>query len=100
MKIARRSKHKNFYHAALLIRSGNIVGMSYNHDLRHAEIGALNQCWPSERRGCTLISIRITKGNKLASAKPCPDCLSALKENGIKKVFYSTAERTIEEIRI
>jgi deoxycytidylate deaminase len=88
-------------HACLIVRGGGILAMGYNHGSCHAETMALKQIWGNKRKGATLISIRITKGqNLLANAKPCPNCEKAIRESGIKKVYYSTEQRTMELMKL
>lgn len=99
MKIAKKSTHASFFHGAVLIKGSNILSVAPNRGTKHAEIGCLDKIWSSEAKNCTLLSIRITKGGLLANAKPCYDCEQALREAGIRKVMYSTCDRTIETIR-
>ena len=97
---AKRSKHRAFFHGCVIVRAGSLVSQGANHDNVHAEIAALQKIWPNKRKGCLAVSIRVTRGGLLAEAKPCLDCQKALKENGIKKVYYSTANRTIELMKL
>jgi tRNA(Arg) A34 adenosine deaminase TadA len=101
IKAARKSTHASFLHGAILMKGSNIKGWGSNRGPMHAEVSALSGVWPSERKGCTLISVRITKGHGvLANAKPCADCEKVLREAGIKKVIYSTSERTLAEMKL
>lgn len=99
--VANKSPHQSFKHCAVLMKGGSIVSIGYNKGTTHAEIMAINKPWASEVKGCSILSIRVTKGNNLlANAKPCDDCQKALHKAGIKKVLYSTANRVIEEMRL
>jgi len=99
-KVAKKSWHKSFFHSAVLIRGGSLIATGYNKGNRHAEMACIGKAWGSEVEGCTLLSIRVTKGGLLANGKPCFDCEQALRKAGIKKIMYSTADRTIEEMRL
>lgn len=55
----------------------------------HAEIAALKSARGSVQ-GATIYVARISYDMKTPMmSKPCPDCQKALKEAGIKKVFYT-----------
>ena|ERR1700677_3139914 len=99
MKTAKKSNHLAFKHAAILIRGGNVVSAESNHGLRHAEDRTISKCWDTVQKGSILISIRVTVGGLLANGKPCEACEKLIRASGIKTVFYSTAERTIERIK-
>lgn len=91
---------KTFRHAALVLRGGNIVSIGSNRSDTHAEVAALRNLWPSERRGCVVVSLRFTATGQLANAKPCPACQAFLIENGVTKAHYTTAERGWETMRL
>jgi len=95
-----KSNHKVFKHVAVVIRGGAIVSVATNHDTTHAEIAALNKCWPSERKGTKMWSIRVTRGGKLSMAKPCANCERYMRESGVKTVFYTTTSGTIEKMKL
>lgn len=100
-RIANRSPHKSFKHCAILMKGGSLISVGFNKGHQHAEMAALAKPWASEVKGCTMLSIRVTVGQELlANAKPCTNCEAALRKIGVKKVMYSTANRTIEEMRL
>ena len=99
-KIAFRSTNKNFLHGALIIRNGNILSKAFNHETLHAEYNSLKRLWPNKRRGCEVISIRVTSTGLLAMAKPCQACERFLRDNGIKTVYYSTADRQVARMAL
>lgn len=88
-RLAKKAQHTFALHAAIVQRGGAIVSTGYNHDYIHAEINALKDMWPSKRKGCRVWSIRVTKGGKLANAKPCDSCETYMRHWGIKTVWYS-----------
>jgi deoxycytidylate deaminase len=99
-KLTKKSKHKFAFHACIVQRGGAIVATGYNHGKIHAETNALNQLWPSERDGCKVWSFRVTRGGRLAMAKPCTRCEAYLRENGIKAVYYSNDTGEIERMKL
>ena len=100
LKTAEKSRHKLFFHAALVVSGGRILSSGYNRGTLHAEVMALRKLSHKQRCHTTIWSIRVTNGGKLANAKPCPDCLETLRKSRVKTVIYSTAEGTIETLRI
>lgn len=53
----------------------------------HAEISALVKC---RQEPHTMYVARIQQDNNTAAAHPCPICVAAIEESGIKKVVYTT----------
>ncbi len=100
-KISERSTNRSFIHICFAVRGGSIVSIGFNHDKIHAEQVCLNRIWQNKRQNLTLVSLRLTRSRtKLAMAKPCDECMKLIKESKIKKVLYSTPERTIETLKI
>jgi deoxycytidylate deaminase len=91
-RLAKRSTHPLFQHAALVLKGGAVLAAGYNHEGIHAEAMALNKLWPSKRRGTTVISIRLNKSGRFSSAKPCKACAALLLASGVSKVQYSDAD--------
>lgn len=92
-KITHQSKHKQFHHAAIVLKGGAIMAFATNVGWNHAEASALNKIWKSERKGCVLISVRFTGSGLLANAKPCLKCQAVINESKLAAVWYSTANR-------
>jgi cytidine deaminase len=88
-KMSYRARHKWAFHTVAVMRGGNIIAIANNRDQTHAEIGALNSLWPSERRGTKVYSIRMTKTGQFKMARPCDACWRYMKESGVKVVYYS-----------
>ena len=90
-KLAAKSDHEHFRHGALVIKAGNVIARGYNKGVKHAEVAALEKVDPDKRKGCTVISVRITKLGKLAMAKPCAKCEKFMREYGVAVVEWSDA---------
>lgn len=99
-KLAGRSTHALFHHAAIVLKGGAILSTGYNFGYQHAEIQALQALWPSKRRGTRVWSLRFTKTGRLANAKPCQDCERFLRENGVKVVYYSDQYGDIVKMKL
>lgn len=64
---------------------------------RHAELHALIGMGYEQTRGSSAYIYRETRKGELASSRPCPVCMEALKLAGIKKIFYTDASGYKEE---
>jgi len=90
-------------HGAIVMHNGEIVAEGYNriaHHLEHAysihaEVDALNKIKNKGRRfweECTLIVVRIGSDKQAMhykESKPCESCQRAIRNFGIRRVFYS-----------
>lgn len=99
-KLASKSSHRNFHHAAIAMRGGSVAGIGVNSGNTHAEVAALRNIWPNRRAGLKIISVRLTKAGKFANAKPCADCQRFLKNNGVKTVWYSDCDSRMQMMRL
>jgi len=96
-------------HGAVVIKGGRVLGVGINvmkndpnivpdpktQSSVHAECAAIRACGNTDLRGATLYVARIGKDGKPAMSKPCINCQKALRDRGIKKVFY-TVDRSID----
>jgi len=94
IKIAGQSKDKKqFYMACVARRADGAVIWSVNHAVsaqripeHHAEVRALRKC----DVGSVLYVARVLKDKTtIAPAKPCENCQSFIKNNGVKKVYFT-----------
>jgi tRNA(Arg) A34 adenosine deaminase TadA len=94
-KIARaKSRHKIHRHAALLMNGSRILLAGFNHEETHAEVDAIQKIkWVTHSQdgasGLDLLSIRVTRGNKLGCSKPCSDCRDYIVRSGIRRIIYT-----------
>lgn len=63
----------------------------------HAEIGALVKC---RKQPYAVFVARVLKDNTPALARPCPVCMAAMKEAGVKRVYYTIAENETGVIKL
>lgn len=65
-----------------------------HNDTLHAEIDCLNKGSYADIdwKNATLYVGREDKAGHSKLAKPCPACLQAIKERGIKRVYYTTED--------
>lgn len=103
IKAAKRApKNMQFRHGAVVTKGGAVLATASNHDGIHAEVAALKKVSPDRRKGCTVWSFRISgvKNNIVANARPCPECLQYMYEQGVKKVYYSAPDGSVRIGRI
>lgn len=55
----------------------------------HAEIGALIKSGRKDVSGCEIYVYREDAHKNLASSRPCCSCMQAIKDSGIKHIFYT-----------
>jgi len=96
-KISKRSDHKSFHHAVLVLKSSALLAQGYNVRYRHAEIMALEKLWPSKRMGTTIISFMVRKSGSFGNSFPCDDCWRYLVENKVSKIIYYDGKEWIQE---
>lgn len=89
-RIAERSDHKQFKHATIVIKGGAVISFGANVGNRHSEVVALGKLWPSKRRGCSILNIRVRKDGSYGRSRPCELCLIYLKKNGVIRINYSS----------
>lgn len=67
----------------------------------HAEYNVIqNTREKMKEKKMDMIVIRINKNNDLCNARPCMNCLSEMKKNGFKHVYYSIDNETIVREKI
>lgn len=98
-KVAKRSNHKCYQMAALIIRGGSVLSYATNmrgkpdsfhkagHAYGHAEKRAILP--HVDFSGATLIVVRVNGG----CSRPCPDCFNAIQGAGIKRIGYVNEDR-------
>ncbi len=110
-----RDKHKTG--AIITDRNNNVLSIGCNsvktHPLQyyyanlsgekdkiylHAEISSIIKLKDTSRLPYRIYITRILANGKLSIAKPCPVCLAAIMETGIKEIVYTDKLGNIERI--
>ena len=90
IRISQKAQHHRSFHGVSIVRGGVLLGFGFNHDEIHAEVAAIRLYRCNDNlKGSTLISTRVTKTDRLANARPCVDCMQAIRFAGIKRIIYS-----------
>lgn len=116
-ELAQKRSSANKLHIAILYRGKckiehigvNKYNATYKNPLHclltiHAEMDAINGLLrgysPAKvagfaRQSLKIFVVRFTRTGRLANSEPCRDCLEKMRALGIKRVSWSTSERTI-----
>ena len=101
-------------HVAFLVKSGKIIKIGFNRYktvpitqyhpyhpglvCKHAEVDVIFKAQKDDLSNYELVVVRINRNGKLAMSKPCTGCQSIIKQFGIKNVWYSTPDGTMEKM--
>lgn len=94
--IAQASEHGIYKMGAVAVRHGNVVAIGWNKNRTHPRAKNFTRKIHAELAAIIghnvdasdMYVVRITKGGKMATSKPCRDCEVLLKEAGLKSVTY------------
>jgi len=110
---AEKSLHRYYRMGAVVWRKKNVIAVGHNVPRKHvprtdlplryrrypssihAEMDALLSA-NTEVKGAAMLVLRVSANGSLREAFPCPFCLTYLQHVGLRKVYYSTSEGTIE----
>lgn len=112
-RLANSSPYPDHKHGAVLVRGGSVINWSINrnrvqrwaqkfrahgcgHATHHAELGAILGVAREKTQGADVYVVRVNKRDNLLLSKPCPMCEEVLRHVGVKRVFYSVDDNTIE----
>jgi len=115
--VAYNSPYGKIRHGAILIKGGSVINVSFNKDnyssfgtrfrspLRghatvHAELGCILGLLRDVTAGADLYVCRINRKGEFRFSKPCSMCHHALKHVGVKRVYYTTNNNTIEMYKL
>ena len=115
--IAHNSPYGKIRHGAVLTKGGSIINASFNKDnytsfgsrfrspLRghatvHAELGCILGLPRDVTSGTDLYVCRINRKGEFRFSKPCSMCHEALKHVGVKRVYYTTSDNTVEMYKL
>ena len=106
-RIAKRSTHRTFQLAALLVTPDAGIFSAFNIRGRggiemkyctHAEARVIANTPVSMVKHATLYVLRLAKRGRLASAKPCSSCQRLIKARHIKRIFYTDEQGQWNEL--
>ncbi len=115
--IADNSPYGKIRHGAVLVKGGSVINAAFNKDnytsfgtrfrekhrgpaTVHAEIGCVLGLARTVTTGSDLYVCRINRNGEFRNSKPCAMCHEALRHVGIKRVFYTTNDDTIEMYKL
>ena len=115
--IAYNSPYGKLRHGAVLVKGGSILNASFNkdnfssfgarfrhmsrgHATVHAELGCILGLSRASTSGSDIYVCRINRDGEFRYSKPCAMCHEAMKHVGIKRVYYTTNEDTIEMYKL
>lgn len=116
VKVSELSTHKDHAHGAVMFKGGSVISIAANasgysqfggmqrrdhlHASMHAEIATLTGLPKGTTEGASILVVRVSSRNVLANSAPCDMCIACMKIAGIKRVFFSNQDGTIDEIRL
>tara|TARA_R110000824_G_scaffold100088_4_gene237930 strand:- start:12440 stop:12877 length:438 start_codon:yes stop_codon:yes gene_type:complete len=115
--VAYNSPYGKIRHGALLVKGGSVKNAAFNkenyssfgtrfrsidrgHATVHAELGCILGIPRSVTTGADVYVCRVNKEGSFRISKPCAMCHAALKHVGVKRVYYTTNENTIEMYKL
>tara|TARA_R110000851_G_scaffold301662_1_gene458307 strand:- start:108 stop:545 length:438 start_codon:yes stop_codon:yes gene_type:complete len=115
--IAYNSPYGKIRHGAVIIKGGSILNASFNkenyssfgtrfrsphrgHATVHAELGCILGLTRDSTVGADVYVCRINRDGDYRNSKPCSMCHEALKHVGVKRVYYTTNNNTIEMYKL
>lgn len=116
IKRAVRVAHNSTYrwkHGAVVAKGNKVLGWAPNKFRNaplvdeknvsdHAERATLRELLKTREdlRGCTIYIARINRAGDTAMSRPCPDCMKAIIDAGIKEIVYTNEVGTYSIERI
>ena len=115
--VAFNSSYGKIRHGAALVKGGSVKNVSFNKDsynsfgnrfrtkdrgpaTMHAELGCILGISRNVTAGADLYVCRINNNGDFRYSKPCAMCHDALKHVGVKRVYYTTNDNTIEMYKL
>ena len=115
--IAFNSIYGKIRHGAVLVRGGSVINTCFNKDkfcsfgsrfrnpdrgpaTVHAELGCILGMPRGSTNGADVYVCRINKKGEFRNSKPCAMCHSALKHVGVRRVYYTVSDNTVEMYKL
>jgi tRNA(Arg) A34 adenosine deaminase TadA len=101
-------------HGCVVVRRGKVVGRGWNKSKTHpaatiyhsghmhAELSAIVATNSDDLRGADLFVSRVyrDKSDTLGLSRPCEQCMSLIRNAGIRRIFFTTADGRIEQEKV
>jgi pyrimidine deaminase RibD-like protein len=87
LKMAEKSKHHRYRHAALVAKGKQVFGVGVNTAKEHAEVRALRWRIGRSYAGATLYTLMIRKDGSIGKGVPCRECFAYAKRHGIRRII-------------
>lgn len=97
-----RSSNYRWQHGAVVAKGNKVLGVAPNKFRNSPTVDVENVSYHAERavirellktkddlRGCTIYIARVNKAGDTTISRPCPDCLRAIVDTGIKEIVYT-----------
>ena len=115
--VAFGSDYGKIRHGALLVKGGSVINTCCNkdkfcsfgtrfrdpargHATIHAELGCILGVDRTTTSGADIYVCRVNRRGEFRNSKPCAMCHDVLKYVGIKRVYYTTSEGTVEMYKL
>ena len=115
--VAFNSGYGKLRHGAVLVKGGSIINTCFNKDkfcsfgskfrhrdrgpaTIHAELGCILGLSRDVTVGADIFVCRINKAGEFRNSKPCVMCHEVMKHVGIKRVYYTTNEGSVEMYKL
>ena len=116
-RVAQQGSCEKTSHGAVLVKGGNIINAARNKwsyssfgkrfrerdkgiSTLHAELAVVLNLDRSITQGTDIYVVRVDRAGEFRMSKPCSMCESALKHVGIKRIYYTTDDGTIEYYKL
>ena len=115
--VAFNSDYGKIRHGAILVKGGSILNTCFNKDkfcsfgsrfrppdrgpaTIHAELGCVLGMSRDVTMGADVYVCRINRQGQFRNSKPCPMCHEVLKYVGVKRVYYTIDEGSVEMYKL
>ena len=116
-RMALQSDETRTCHGAVLVKGGNIINAAHNKwsyssfgkrfrerdkgiSTLHAELAAVLNLDRSITQGTDIYVVRVDKAGEFKMSKPCSMCEAALKHVGVKRIYYTTDDSSLEYYKL
>jgi len=115
--VAFNSDYGKIRHGALLVRGGSVINSCFNKDkfcsfgtkfrspargpaTIHAELGCILGLARGVTTGSDIYVCRVNRKGEFRNSKPCAMCHEVLKHVGVRRVYYTMSDNTIEMYKL